>query len=346
MGSFFVYQIIWIFYSFILVLPWLIVKYNKNNDFLIKFNIFLIGFPLFIIFIPSFYLLGLASPLEAAGVLFPRLKLLGFILFYLLIIIIINLLNILTAYSHPKLQLSCENIVTIKTFMPNFILFALICIVAIYSNEKYKKNEIPKKWIALSTKFETSSFNIYELNYLKSVINNLLDNGYKIIILPENTVGIWPKNKKYWTDIIIKANKKKSTILSGAYTNFDNGSLTKKYDSSIVSFGYKNHIVYFTRQPIPLAGWIPFSSHGLNAHWLSKGVGWIDHRKVEFLVCFEELLPGLISSSFLSNNPPQFIVSVVNNLVGKNTGERRSQYNSIYLMSRLFDAPLIRSWNR
>lgn len=67
---------------------------------------------------------------------------------------------------------------------------------------------------------------------------------------------------------------------------------------------------------------------------------------MEFLVCFEELLPGLISSSFLSNNPPQFIVSVVNNLVGKNTGERRSQYNSIYLMSRLFDAPLIRSWNR
>ena len=98
--------------------------------------------------------------------------------------------------------------------------------------------------------------------------------------------------------------------------------------------------------PIPLAGWIPFSSHGLNAHLFSKGVGMIDLRKVLFLVCFEELLPGIISSSFFSDNTPHVIISVVNNIVGKGTGERRSQYNSRYLMSRLFNASLLRSWNR
>ncbi len=148
------------------------------------------------------------------------------------------------------------------------------------------------------------------------------------------------------SDLLIKAKQKKTIILAGAYINYSNNKNRKRYDSAIISFGYKNRTVYITRQPIPLSGWIPFSSHGLNAHLFSKGVGMIDHRKVLFLVCFEELLPGIISSSFFSDNTPHVIISVVNNIVGKGTGERRSQYNSIYLMSRLFNASLLRSWNR
>ena len=342
-GSSFLYPFIWILFAFILASPWILTKkilFKENTPRFLKVISPVV--PIIIIFVPPLYILGIASPLEAVGILFPGFKLFGILLFFTLLI----LNNIIIQIVQRKHIIYNFNFELIR-ILPFYLIYLTIVFI---DNYEYRNPKIPLDWVAISTNFESLSFDENRLQSLIYSIKLLIKEKYHVIILPENAVGIWTINNNIFSNIINYAKKNNSIVLSGAYVRSDDIKQSKYninyYDSSIIAFGKINRVVYLTRQPIPIAGWIPFSSHGLNVHWFSKGIQVINHKKVSFFVCFEELLPGLISTSFLSKESPNIIISVVNNWVGYGTGESKAQFNSIYVMSRLFGTAFLRSWNR
>ena len=337
------YILLWMIYSLFLSIPWLIVKiilikhdYKKHKFLKLKESFFIL-IPLISSVFPPLYFIGVGSPLEASGVLFPGLKLYGICLFFSLILLIISMIK-------------SVNIVNHKKYLMNYLFLVIIITTSISCNIIYKAPKTPKKWIAISTEFPKEINNKNE-NFIRYIIlvtsiKSIIDKGYKVLIFPENAIGLWNNNrKKLWDGIANYAKNRRAIILSGAFIQFDEKKYSK-INSGIIAFGKQNGVIYLTRQPVPISEWIPFSSKGITAHWFSKGINVISDVKVSFLVCYEELLPGLIITSFLSFQEPKMIISVVNNWMGSGTGERRSQFNSLFVMARLFGVPFLRSWNR
>ena len=330
------YYSIWFVYSIILSIPWILAKkiQYKYQDFW-QLRLLIIIFPLLIGIVPPFYILGLGSPIEGAGFYFPKLGFLGIFLYLSLIILLCSLFDL-------KFYKNYQNYLNNHKINKLFFLLILI-IISICSNFFYKNKEIKDDWISVSTNIRPFQYNSYVFEYLKSIILFLIDKNYKIIVLPENALGIWDKkNINKWKSIIEYAKKNKSTVISGAYFLTDNN----KIESGIIGFGKTNKVLYHIRQPIPIAGWNPFSKNGLSVDWISRGSRIINGEKIAFVVCYEELLPGVILSSFIDFYPPNYIISVANNWVGKGTGEAHAQFNSLFIMSRLFGVPFLRSWNR
>ena len=321
----------WILYASFLALPWVIVKiilYKSNPSPWIESITPII--PLIVGLIPPFYVFGVANPVEGAGIFFPGMGLLGIFIYFVIIIIMSVIIN---------------KTVKIRLVYPlvGLILFSIYC------NENFKQPLPPKNWVAVSTQLapQTNQSEIHKKYiFLLNLLKRLIDNGYHVIVLPENAIGLLQqKTKNMWDKIGDYAKARNVTILSGAVI-LDSQKNNKQLDGGIVAFGKESGVVYLTRQPVPFTEWIPFSEKGERVHWFSKGIHSFYHLNVEFLVCYEELLPGLVISPFLSLDKPNLLISVANNWMGKGTGERHEQLDSVLVLSRLFGIPLIRSWNR
>jgi hypothetical protein len=319
---------LWIVYAILLSVPWVIVKTilsKVRKDWLV-----LVCVPIIIGVIPPFYILGLASPIESCGILFPGT---GFIGIFFYFVLIASLCSIKRNSVRERLL---------------YILIPALLFSA-YLNIGLKSLVLPKDWVAVSTKFSplaSKSENQRRYYFLITSIKSLVDNGYHVLVFPENAIGLWSrKTKKLWMPLVNYAKNNGVTVLSGAYIH-DVSVRDDKLDGGIVAIGKKNGVVYLTRQPVPIAEWIPFDSKGERVHWFSRGTSYVNKQKVAFTVCYEELLPGIILSSFLSFVEPNLIISVANNWMGEGTEEWRAQLSSISVMSRLFGVPLLRSWNR
>ncbi len=321
--------LLWILYAGLLSFPWFTMKgilYKIKQPGIMTMAPII---PIILGIIPPFYIIGVASPVEAAGIFFPGMGLVGIFLYFIAIISLCLVINKKVKANHSLLL----------TF---FIFYSVYC------NREFKKPEPPKNWVAVSTQFapqinksETHARYIFLVTSLKS----LVDDGYHVIVLPENAIGLWSKKtKSMWSQIGNYARSKGATVLSGAFLNV--GKDNKSFDGGIVAFGKQNGIVYLTRQPVPMTEWISFFSKGERVHWFSKGTNFVNRIKIAFIVCYEELLPGILISSFLPFDKPKLIISVANNWMGKGTGEWHAQLDSLSVMARLFGTPFLRSWNK
>jgi len=118
------------------------------------------------------------------------------------------------------------------------------------------------------------------------------------------------------------------------------------WDDDLIELGNGGLRAFPARQPIPVAGWNPFSkTHHEPAHWEKNGVATIDGRRVLLSLCFEDLLIGAQVEAEMFGRP-EVILSADNLWFSKGTSDRGFQSVSIRSFGRLFGLPVLRAVNQ
>lgn len=164
----------------------------------------------------------------------------------------------------------------------------------------------------------------------------------RTIVLPESALGFWtPTVASLWQANTADGNM---TVIGGAAVVTENG-----YDNVLVQIsGQHSGVVYRERMPVPGAMWQPWrqlagESGGAQAHFFANPMVDIAGKRIAPLICYEQLIVWPILQSMLHH--PDMILAVGNGWWTTGTSIVEIQKMSVEAWARLFDAPLVMSFN-
>jgi apolipoprotein N-acyltransferase len=177
---------------------------------------------------------------------------------------------------------------------------------------------------------------------LIATVKDQASGGARSIVLPESTLGFWtPTVERLWVKELLGTN---ATVIAGAAI-IDAGG----YDNVLVAISATGaQILYRERMPVPGSMWQPWRSllgvsGGARAHFFSNPVVTIADARIAPLICYEQLIVWPVLQSMLQE--PDFIVAVGNGWWTKGTSIVAIQRASAEAWARLFDKPLLISFN-
>jgi hypothetical protein len=166
--------------------------------------------------------------------------------------------------------------------------------------------------------------------------------GTAVIVLPESTLGFWtPTVDRFWRSNLSGSGL---TVVAGAAVVGPDG-----YDNVLV--GISEHgaeVIYRERMPVPGSMWQPWlslvgRSGGARGHFFANPVASVGNRSIAPLICYELLIVWPILQSML--HKPDLIVAAGNGWWTKGTSIVAIQQASAVAWSRLFNKPLVMSFN-
>ncbi|MGB7433719.1 MAG: conjugal transfer protein TraB [Ahrensia sp.] len=265
--------------------------------------------------VPPFGIMGWASPITAAGVLFPGWGWLG------LATTMIGLL-----------------VMTTK-FWP-VAAFALGGAWA-FSAVTWTEPMAPDGWIGINTEFDYSdkgNANGFQQHRTTiAMVRKAAGEGYSVIVLPESAFGTWtPTTEQLWTQNLEGTD---ATVLGGAIV-----LNAHSYDNVVVKVTVNgSEILYRQRMPVPVAMWRPWSAGGAKAQFFRNPVVTIQDRSIAPLICSEHLLVWPILQSMA--HQPKILIAIGNGWWAKGTGVVASQVAQVEAWAALFDVKIIHSFN-
>ena len=163
-----------------------------------------------------------------------------------------------------------------------------------------------------------------------------------ILVLPESAVGFWtPTVGRVWQRALTDTG---ITVISGAAIIDSQG-----YDNVLVKLSADgSDILYRERMPVPGSMWQPWrgwigDNGGARAHFFANPVVDVGSQSVAPLICYEQLLVWpILQSAF---HRPDAMVAVGNGWWTKRTSIIAIQRASSEAWARLFDLPLVISFN-
>lgn len=163
-----------------------------------------------------------------------------------------------------------------------------------------------------------------------------------VIVFPESALGFWtPTSSRFWqtslehTDI---------TIIAGAAAIDEGG-----YDNVLVRITAAGaDIIYRERMPVPGAMWQPWSrliddGAGARAYVFANPAVLSGSIRVAPLICYEQLIVWPVLQSMLHD--PDIIIAVGNGWWTTGTSIVAIQRAATQAWARLFDKPLVMSFN-
>lgn len=163
-----------------------------------------------------------------------------------------------------------------------------------------------------------------------------------ILVLPESAVSFWtPTVGRVWQRALTDTG---ITVISGAAIIDSQG-----YDNVLVKLSADgSDILYRERMPVPGSMWQPWrgwigDNGGARAHFFANPVVDVGSQSVAPLICYEQLLVWpILQSAF---HRPDAMVAVGNGWWTKRTSIIAIQRASSEAWARLFDLPLVISFN-
>lgn len=207
----------------------------------------------------------------------------------------------------------------------------------------------PEGWVGVNTQlgyYPTSEKDLFE--HRKAVALETLkqlDAGARVIIFPEQILGLWSDKKTgvfLETIIRLPLEKRNALIMAGVAGDVDG---TGRYQNSLMLMDGKRAVRYDSRQSVPVAMWKPWSDETAVINWNTLNVHQIAGKRVLLSFCYEDFIPILAVSSFVFDSP-QVIISVANGWWVKGTNEPAIQYRHIATIARIFNVPIVRALNR
>ncbi|EAY56064.1 MAG: probable conjugal transfer protein (TraB) [Leptospirillum rubarum] len=317
---------VWLAYGLCLSIPWAIARLLRVSK-----GLQLLSGTLPALF-PPLYFLGAVSPLFSAGILFPGTGLFG--------IPLLLILQVLT------LRLVTSSFDT-RSRSDVFFGVSVLVGISLILNLSAPTPSPPIGWTAIDTIGQPRSLirrTSWEIRLAKEVLHRL-NQGDRVILLPEGVAEFWsgPALPFPWSAVEQTARLHHATVLVGS--EIPVGSVGRVWDDALVQLG-KERRNYPARQPIPLAGWNPFSkSHHERSHWFRTGVYRIEDRRAEVSICFEDILIGPHFWGTLLGHP-DMIVSADNLWFSKGTSDRSIQSVSVRSFGRLLEIPVLRAVNQ
>lgn len=273
-----------------------------------------------LISLPPIGVIGWASPLTAAGALFPHASWLGLGLTLALFVLIAE---------QPRGHVAAP-----------FLFLAL----ALNVLQPYKTTA--PGWIGLDTQYLPSSSTEEEFERMQSLQQLVASKSRvsapgTVFLLPEAVGGDWTMNEGWWLRIESQLKSKQQTMVIGAKRP---DLISSRYINMLTSIGEHRGVEFVDRVPVPLGMWMPHRSDGAKAFWWDTGVATFNGRRVASLICYEQLLiwPVLLSMS----EKPEVILGAVNGWWARGTSIPDIQRQSLSSWGRLFDVPIVWAANR
>lgn len=264
--------------------------------------------------VPPLGLIGIASPLTAAGILFPGTAWLGF----LLTLLICGLLA-----SYPMYG------------------FAVAILFSLPAQLVYREPQAPSDWQAVSTHFGGVGLDtpspLGEYEAAQSIQEMALSSSARVVVFPETVVSDWnDATDAYWARTTERLTNEGKTILVGANV-LDTRS--HHYFNSIVIRGADTQKDFLQRVPIPIAMWIPGSDRGVPLRLDGVGTLRVAGQKGAILICYEQLLIWPVISSFKEH--PSVLIGIANDYWARTTTVPDIQRACLSSWTHLFHVPML-----
>ncbi|MAZ15907.1 MAG: conjugal transfer protein TraB [Ahrensia sp.] len=264
--------------------------------------------------VPPFGIVGWASPITAAGVLFP-------------------------AWGWAGLAATAAGLSAMTTrAWP--LAGAGIGVAFSVSALTWSDPESPEGWVGINTAFDYQAGN--HADYAQhmatiALVRRAVENGARTIVLPESALGIWtPTTERLWTRSLADLNV---IVAGGAVVVNDSG-----YDNVMIELtGEGARILYRERMPVPISMWRPWASGGASAEFFANPTGRFARTSIAPLICYEQLLVWPILQSILSG--PDVIVATGNGWWTGDTNIVPIQKASARAWASLFGLPLVIAFN-
>lgn len=269
--------------------------------------------------IPPFGITGWAHPITAAGVLFP-------------------------GWGWWGLLAATAGLIGLVTRM-----WPVVAIVLagfwIWSAATWDEPNLLESWQGVDLEMGASLGRDSSIEHHRDLIATVKDRASGepfTIVLPESALGFWtPTVERLW---VRPLQGTETTVIAGAAV-VDAGG----YDNVLVALsGDSAQIVYRERMPVPGSMWQPWrpllgASGGARAHFFENPIATIADSRIAPLICYEQLIVWPVLQSLLHD--PDVIVAVGNGWWTEGTSIVAIQRASAKAWARLFDKPVIFSFN-
>lgn len=274
-----------------------------------------LGVAMLALVIPPFGIVGWASPLTAAGVLFPGLGWIGLALCFALLLL-------LTTSRWP-------------------VVLAVIAVLWGGSVTNWTAARSPSGWIGIDTHFR--GIDGQYAGYVQEtktidLVRAAIARGHNKILLPESALGIWtPTVERLWRDSLKGT---EAAVVAGAVTIDGTG-----YDNVMLELtAQKAEVLYHERIPVPFSMWQPWrawmgQSGGARVDFFANPVVQSRRERVAVLICYEQLLVWPILQSILYR--PRLILASSNGWWTMGTNIMATQRAIVTAWAKLFDIPIV-----
>jgi apolipoprotein N-acyltransferase len=300
---------LWLGASSILAAPWAALWSHRPRLRLCGVLITLV-----LLAVPPLGIIGCASPLTAAGILFPGLAWAGLVLTLLLC-------GFLAAYPRRAIVLTLA--------------------VALPAHVSYRPAKSPADWQAVSTHFGGVGLDtpdpLAEYAAAQLIQNTALNSSARVIVFPETVVSNWNEaTDAFWDRTIQMLRRDGKTLLVGANVSEPNG---RRYFNAIVVRGATANGEFLQRIPIPIAMWTPYGEDGVPLRLAGAGTLDIAGSKAAVLICYEHLLVWPVMTSFTRR--PTVLLGIANVYWARATTVPNIQRACLTSWARLFHVPLL-----
>lgn len=226
-----------------------------------------------------------------------------------------------------------------------YAFIGILLLVSFVSNLTYQQPPAPKNWVAINTHLGAAPNNVFGLverqEKLIQLTQQALNSGAKVVIYPENVAVDWISGtQNQWHPIASQAKQLDATIILGAQQDLPDSS----FNNILLILGKDGTRYYSARQPMPLGLWRPWSRYTYHSHWNLPGKFVVQNKEVAYLICYEQMIPWPILSSFITAPRPEIVISSANQWFSKPSGYTK-QHNVMSAFVRLFAVPSITAIN-
>lgn len=271
--------------------------------------------------VPPFGITGWAHPITSAGVIFPGWGWIG-----------------LTATTVGLLGMTSRLWPVVTVTLGGFWIWSAV---------NWVDPKIPDSWRGIDLQMSATLGRVNSLQRQQQLIDVIkragADARAKTVVLPETALGFWtPTAARLWQSSLTGTD---ITVVGGAVV-VDGGG----YDNVLVEVTEKgSRVLYRERMPVPGAMWQPWlpglgHAGGARAHFFDNPVVEVSGTRAAPLICYEQLIVWPVLQSMTHN--PDIIVAVGNGWWTAGTSIVDIQRASAEAWARLFDKPLILSFNK
>ena len=304
----------------LLALPWglLFSRRRGRSAFCVPLCIVLAA-------MPPLGIIGWASPLLSAGVLFPGSKWFGLALITVFLIAF--------------------------RFKPALSVVSL-ALCALVFHFQYTQPQVPAGWEAVNTNYGGTGQGdpdfTTEYNTAQTMQTTILESHATVLLFPEHLLTHWNESTDaFWGDTLTALASQHRTVLMGAGINppgtSRNPFAQKRYLNVLLARGEQNTALYQERIPVPIAMWRPLSDDGVPLKLFARGTIRIHNQNAAVLICYEQILVWPFLSSALEH--PTVLLTASNDYWAKDTRIPAIQQSSAASWARLFHLPVLSASN-
>ena len=269
--------------------------------------------------VPPLCIIGWASPLTAAGVLFPGAGWLG-------IIGTLALTGSLRARPRP-------------------VLLAAV-VLAAAANIVYPGDPAPPLgWEGVDTSFNEVGSDtddpVASFKAAEWLQQRALESKAKVIIFPETVVPRWTEaTDLFWEQTLAALAASGKTVVIGAGLPIPGSN---RYENAVLIRGRGGPGCFLQRVPVPVGMWRPLRPSGVPLHLLGPSVIRIIDRRAAILICYEQLLTWPVLMSVAAH--PTVFVAVANDRWIRRSSVSQIEATSLESWARLFGLRIVRAAN-